>query len=59
MTPPAAATPRRVVVVEDEAAIRELVRLHLELAGFSLEETSGGGHALETAPDPSISSCST
>jgi two-component system alkaline phosphatase synthesis response regulator PhoP len=36
-----------VLVVEDEAAIRELLRLHLELAGFSLEETSDGRHALE------------
>jgi DNA-binding response OmpR family regulator len=33
-TPPA----RRVLVVEDELAIRELLRLHLELAGFALEE---------------------
>ena len=49
MPPPAAATPRRVLVVEDEAAIRELLRLHLELAGFSLEETGDGRHALETA----------
>jgi DNA-binding response OmpR family regulator len=38
-----------VLVVEDEAAIRELLRLHLELAGFSLEETGDGRHALETA----------
>ena len=49
MPPPAAATARRVLVVEDETAIRELLRLHLELAGFSLEETGDGRHALETA----------
>jgi DNA-binding response OmpR family regulator len=35
--------------VEDEAAIRELLRLHLELAGFALEEASDGRAALDTA----------
>jgi DNA-binding response OmpR family regulator len=44
-----AAPPRRVLVVEDELAIRELLRLHLELAGFALEETGDGRRALETA----------
>lgn len=54
MPPPAAATPRRVLVVEDEAAIRELLRLHLELAGFSLEETGDGRtRSRRRAPDPS------
>jgi len=40
---------RRVLVVEDEAAIRELLRLHLELAGFQLEETGNGRAALDAA----------
>ena len=40
---------RRVLVVEDEAAIRELLRLHLELAGFALEEAGDGRQALEAA----------
>ena len=40
---------RRVLVVEDEAAIRELLRLHLELAGFLLEETGDGRAALDAA----------
>ena len=44
-----AAPLRRVLVVEDEAAIRELLRLHLELAGFTLEETGDGRQALDAA----------
>ena len=40
---------RRVLVVEDELAIRELLRLHLELAGFVLEEAGDGRHALDAA----------
>ena len=43
------APPRRVLVVEDELAIRELLRLHLELAGFALEETGDGRRALDAA----------
>jgi len=32
-------TPRRtVLVVEDDAAIRELPRLHLDLSGFAIDE---------------------
>jgi DNA-binding response OmpR family regulator len=38
-----------VLVVEDELAIRELLRLHLELAGFVLEEAGDGRRALEAA----------
>jgi len=28
-----------VLVVEDDASIRELLRLHLDLAGFTIDET--------------------
>jgi len=38
---------RRVLLVEDEAAIRELLRLHLSLAGFAIEEIGDGQAALE------------
>jgi CheY-like chemotaxis protein len=38
-----AATARpRALVVEDEKAIRELVRLHLDLAGFQIDEAADG-----------------
>jgi DNA-binding response OmpR family regulator len=37
---------RRALIVEDEAAVRELVRLHLELAGFEVEESAEGRGAL-------------
>jgi DNA-binding response OmpR family regulator len=36
----------RALIVEDEASIRELVRLHLDLAGFEIEETGDGRDAL-------------
>jgi len=35
------------LVVEDDVAIRELLRLHLSLAGFELAETGHGASALE------------
>ena len=38
---------RRVLLVEDEAAIRELLRLHLSLADFAIEEIGDGQAALE------------
>jgi len=44
---PAARRRGRALVVEDEASIRELVRLHLELAGFDVTEISDGTRALE------------
>src|SRR5258705_8377381 len=44
-----APTRRRLLVVEDEAAIRELLRLHLSLAGFGIEEIADGTAALERA----------
>lgn len=37
-------TSRRALIVEDESSIREIVRLHLSLAGFETEE-AGDGHA--------------
>ena len=40
---------RRILIVEDEAPIRELLRLHLSLAGYDIEEVSEGTAALERA----------
>ncbi len=45
----AAPLPHRALVVEDDPAIRELLRLHLGLAGYEVEETGDGRHALERA----------
>jgi DNA-binding response OmpR family regulator len=39
----------KVFVVEDEAAIRDLLRLHLGLAGFEVKETADGRTALTMA----------
>jgi len=41
--------PRRVLIVEDEAPIRELMRLHLGLAGFDVAECGTGTAGLERA----------
>jgi DNA-binding response OmpR family regulator len=41
--------PRRALVVEDELAIRELLRLHLQLGGFELDEVGDGRMALDRA----------
>ena len=38
---------RRALIVEDEPAIREVVRLHLSLAGFEVEEVANGHAALD------------
>jgi DNA-binding response OmpR family regulator len=46
---PGPTTPRRVLVVEDDASIRELLRLHLDLAGFTIDEAEEGRSALERA----------
>jgi len=43
----AQAARRRILIVEDEAPIRELLRLHLTLAGFDIEEVANGTTALE------------
>jgi DNA-binding response OmpR family regulator len=40
-------TSRRALIVEDEASIREIVRLHLSLGGFETEEVADGRAALE------------
>jgi len=42
----AVASTRRILVVEDEAPIRELLRLHLALAGFVVDEIGDGAAAL-------------
>jgi len=42
---------RRVLVVEDDASIRDLLQLHLGLAGFDVEEESNGRQALDRARD--------
>ena len=39
----------RALVVEDEAPIRELLRLHLDLGGFVLEEAGDGRRGLDLA----------
>jgi DNA-binding response OmpR family regulator len=50
MTPTPADSPRRrVLVVEDDDAIRELLRLHLALAGFEVVEVADGNRALALA----------
>jgi len=38
---------RRVLIVDDEAPIRELLRLHLSLAGFGVDEIGDGAAALD------------
>jgi DNA-binding response OmpR family regulator len=43
----AAHTSRRALIVEDESAIREIVRLHLSLAGFETDEVADGHAALD------------
>jgi len=40
---------RRVLIVEDEAPIRELIRLHLSLAQFDVTEVDDGTRALDLA----------
>ena len=42
-----AITSRRALIVEDESSIREIVRLHLSLAGFETEEIADGRTALD------------
>jgi DNA-binding response OmpR family regulator len=46
---------RRVLVVEDEPAVRELLRLHLELGGFEIEECGDGRDALRRLRDRQFS----
>src|SRR5215212_7834287 len=40
-------TSRRALIVEDESSIREIVRLHLSLAGFETVEVADGHSALD------------
>ena len=40
---------RTVLVVEDDGAIRELLRLHLDLAGFTVDEADDGRRGLDRA----------
>jgi DNA-binding response OmpR family regulator len=40
---------RRVLVVEDDASIRELLQLHLGLAGFAVQDLGNGRDALDVA----------
>jgi two-component system, OmpR family, alkaline phosphatase synthesis response regulator PhoP len=42
-------TPRRMLIVEDDPAIRELVRLHLRLGGHAVGESDNGRDALVRA----------
>jgi DNA-binding response OmpR family regulator len=45
--PASANTSRRALIVEDEPAIREIVRLHLSLAAFETDEVADGHAALD------------
>jgi DNA-binding response OmpR family regulator len=45
--PASATTLRHALIVEDEPAIREIVRLHLSLAGFETDEVADGHAALD------------
>jgi two-component system, OmpR family, alkaline phosphatase synthesis response regulator PhoP len=47
MSAPGDATTRQALIVEDDLAIRELVRLHLSLVGFDVTELGDGTRALE------------
>ena len=47
-TEPAGARRRHALIVEDDGAIRELVRLHLSLAGLETTELGDGAQALAT-----------
>jgi two-component system, OmpR family, alkaline phosphatase synthesis response regulator PhoP len=42
---------RRVLVVEDEPSIRELLHLHLSLAGYQVDESGDGARALSLTRD--------
>jgi len=42
---------RRVLVVEDDHSIRELLQLHLGLAGFAVDDEGNGREALDKARD--------
>lgn len=42
---------RRVLVVEDDHSIRELLQLHLGLAGFAVDDVGNGREALDRARD--------
>ena len=45
----AAAPRKRALLVEDDAAIRELVRFHLHLSGYDVAQAGDGRMALEQA----------
>src|SRR5476649_2224686 len=42
---------RRVLVVDDEPSIRELLHLHLSLAGYQVDESGDGARALSLTRD--------
>lgn len=44
-----AQTPLGILIVDDEAAVRSLVRRHLDDRGFALTEAASGQEALEAA----------
>jgi len=44
-------SPRRVLIVEDEQALRELMRFHLELGGYAVVEEADGRQALSRLRD--------
>ncbi|HEX6155919.1 MAG TPA: response regulator transcription factor, partial [Burkholderiales bacterium] len=50
-----ATTPKRILIVEDEESMRELLRLHLSWAGYAVEAAedaiAAGYSVLKAAPD--------
>ena len=59
----APATPKRILIVEDEESMRELLRLHLSWAGYTVEVAedaiAAGYSVLKAPPDLLVCGIST